>query len=254
MLLEIIVAAVIGISFGNVWTCIFMGFGTTAESRSVGKWFIAGRFIGLMFLGSVISLLRFAAQDAIPTILLIFGLSTIIFGFFMLSKHLIITYFLNDDHPTSSKRTPTDNFVFSLLSLLVVLPQNRKCKGKPHGSQIHPSHHQNKGQGNCKRAWKLEGRFGFILGALRGATPCAKIVVLTPLLVAVGFPQSLLLVAVYASASTVYPIIGYLSADILSKFERYQWAIKILGALILITIGAYTIFKVLMWETTHIGL
>ena len=48
MLLEMMVAAVIGISFGNVWICIFMGFGTSAEHKSAGKWFIAGRFLGLM--------------------------------------------------------------------------------------------------------------------------------------------------------------------------------------------------------------
>ena len=43
MLLELMVAAVIGISFGNAWVCILMSFGARSEEKSVGLWFIAGR-------------------------------------------------------------------------------------------------------------------------------------------------------------------------------------------------------------------
>ncbi|UCG68615.1 MAG: DUF4779 domain-containing protein [Thermoplasmata archaeon] len=257
MLLELIVAATIGISFGNVWTCIFMGFGTSTKNRSVGKWFIAGRFLGLMILGSVISLLRFAAQDAIPIVLLVFGISTITFGLFMLIGHLIKTRFSKEDSHPSTNRSISDNFISSLLSYFMVVPGNQKCKGKKHeihGRGFKGRHHDHKRKEECKKHGNFDKRYGFTLGVLRGATPCLKIVVLTPLLVAFGFPQSLLLIIVYASVSTIYPIIGYLSADILSKFERYQWAFKILGALILITIGIYTIIKVLMWDTAHIGM
>jgi ABC-type nickel/cobalt efflux system permease component RcnA len=257
MLLELIVAATIGISIGNVWTCIFMGFGTSSKNRSVGKWFIAGRFLGLIILGSVISLLRFAAQDAIPIILLVFGISTITFGLFMLFGHLFRTYFSKEDSHPSPNRSISDNFISSLLSYFMVVPGNRKCKGKNqeiHRHDIQRHHPNGRRKKECKKHGDFDKRYGFTLGVLRGATPCLKVVVLTPLLVAFGFPQSLLLILVYASASTVYPIIGYLSADILSKFEKYQWAFKVLGALILITIGIYTIIKVLMWNTTHIGM
>jgi cytochrome c biogenesis protein CcdA len=234
------VAALIGISFGNAWTCIFMSFGTTSENRSIGKWFISGRFLGLLLLGSVISLMRFAAQDATQIILLIFGISTIAFGAFELIRHLMNNKNLFDQSSEKRKRYPSNHMVFSLLSLFVVLPN----KGKPkHG------HHLKKG--HCKKHMALEKRSGFVLGIFRGATPCAKIVVLAPLLVAVGFPTSLLLISVYAAASTIYPVIGYLSADILSKFKKYQYALKIIGALTLIVIGIYTITKVVMWSSIH---
>ncbi len=256
MLLEIMVAAIIGISFGNVWTCIFMGFGTSAEHKRVGKFFIAGRFLGLVFLGSAISLLRFAAQDAIPIILLIFGVSTIFFGLFMLLKHTIKTYFSMEGPHGLLKRSPTDNFILSILSFFMVLPGNKKCRNKSK-SPDHDDHYDNHEpgkRGHCKKRIDFEGKYGFVLGVLRGATPCAKVIVLAPLLVAVGFPFSLLLILVYALISTVYPIIGYLSADVLSKFERYRYALKILGALILISIGIYTIINVVMWDTIHYGL
>lgn len=255
MLLEIMVAAIIGISFGNVWTCIFMGFGTSSEHKSVGKWFIAGRFLGLIILGSIISLLRFAAQDAMPIILSIFGISTILFGLFMIFKHFLKAHFSKEDSHAIVNKNPSDNFVFALLSMFMVLPEKRKCRGKSNEPFDFKTQNTHKpiNQRKCKKYKNFEKRYGFTLGLLRGATPCMKVVVLAPLLVAVGFPSSLLLILVYASISTVYPIIGYLSADLLSKFERYQFALKILGALILIIIGLFTIINVVMWDTNHIG-
>lgn len=257
MLLEIMVAAIIGISFGNVWTCIFMGFGTSAEHKRVGKYFIAGRFLGLLFLGSAISLLRFAAQDAMPILLFIFGISTIFFGLFMLLKHTIKTYFSMGDTHAILKRSPSDNFILSLLSFFMVLPGNKKYLEKSKKSLNHDIHYDNHGprkRGHCKKWIDFEGKYGFFLGVLRGATPCTKVIVLAPLLVAVGFPFSLLLILVYALTSTVYPIIGYLSADLLSKFEKYRYTLKLLGALILISIGIYTIINVVMWDTIHVGM
>jgi cytochrome c biogenesis protein CcdA len=240
MLLEVMVAALIGISFGNAWTCIFMSFGTSSENRSCGKWFIFGRSLGLISLGSVISLMRFAAQDATALILLIFGLSTIAFGVFELVRHLLINKVPSEQSLGKRKRYPSNHLVFSLLSLFVGLPHKGKQKHKKHSKK-----------GHCKKRMVLEKRSGFVLGILRGATPCAKIVVLAPLLVAVGFPSSLLLILVYAATSTVYPVIGYLSADILSKFEKYRFTLKIIGAATLIVIGIYTISKVIMWSSIH---
>ena len=129
MLLEVLVAAVIGISFGNAWACIFMSFGTSSEDRSVGKWFIAGRFLGLIFLGSVISLLRFAAQDVMPYILFAFGISTLMFGFIMLFKHFMRAHFRLEHPSPDSKKKHDDTITMSLLSSLMVFPRNKMNEG-----------------------------------------------------------------------------------------------------------------------------
>ena len=113
--------------------------------------------------------------------------------------------------------------------------------------------HDHRNQGKCKKS-NLDKKIGFALGVLRGATPCIKIIVLAPLLVAVGFPSSMLIILVYASTSTVYPVIGYLSADILSKFEKHQLTLKIIGAVILIAIGVYTIINAMMLGAVHSGI
>ncbi len=256
MLLEILIAAIIGISFGNAWICIFMGFGTTTQHRSAGKWFVGGRFLGLMVLGSIISLFRFAAQDAMPVILLIFGMSTIIFGLFMLFKHSIKNLLFRGHTHANWKKNPREHIISSLLSLFMVMPGNRKCQGGSPTKHLNRNscHHHEHNKGQCDNHRSSQRKYGFYLGVLRGATPCAKVIVLAPLLVAFGFPSSLLLIFVYASASTIYPVIGYLSADLLLKFEKHRFALKILGALTLITLGVYTIIKLVMWDTAHIGI
>ncbi len=250
MILELMVAAVIGISFGNAWVCILMSFGTRSEEKSVGLWFIAGRFLGLIVLGSVISLLRFAAQDVIPLVLLIFGISTLMFGVLILLRHYIES---RNSHP---ERDLSNRFIFSLLSLFMVLPGGQKCKGKSWTHKIHKNQNGHlKGQPGChKRLKNASNRLGFSLGVVRGATPCAKVIVLIPLLVAFGFPQSLPLILVYAATSTVYPVIGYLSADVLTNFEDHRFKLRMLGAIILILMGSYYIIKVLTWDAGHMGM
>jgi hypothetical protein len=192
----------------------------------------------------VISLFRFAAQDAAPVLLLIFGISTLLFGFFMMLKHVAKSVFSREH--LISLPNPREHIISALTSFFFVVPGGGKgrCRGKHHGDS--------KGHHPCRKHRVPEKKYGFVLGVLRGATPCAKIIVLSPLLVAVGFPYALLLVLVYAAASTVYPLIGYLSADLLSKFEGYQFHLKIAGALILIIIGAYSIVNVLLWNTNHL--
>jgi hypothetical protein len=254
MLLEIAVAAVIGISFANAWTCLFMGFGTSTQHKVMGRWFIVGRLLGLGVLGSVISLLRFAAQDAMPALLLIFGISTLMFGAFMMIKHVAGTMF-STEHPMKFPN-PREYVISALLSFFFVVPGGRKTGNGAKGfnGQCGGKHGQGTGGknlGQCKKHRVPEKKYGLILGVLRGATPCAKIIVLSPLLVAVGFPQALLLILVYAAASTVYPVIGYLSADMLSKFEKYQVHLKITGAVVLIIIGAYSIVNVILWNANH---
>ena len=162
---------------------------------------------------------------------------------------------LKKNSKPASARSLSDSVILSLLPIFLVLPKEDGCRGKTHFQKhgIHPNFHNLKKKGECKRHGNKKGKYGFTLGMLRGATPCAKVIVLTPLLVAFGFPASLPLILVYASVSTVYPIIGYLSADILSKFESHKLALRIMGALILIGIGLYTIVKVVMWNTNHLG-
>ncbi|MCX6694677.1 MAG: hypothetical protein NTU61_00055, partial [Candidatus Altiarchaeota archaeon] len=80
---------------------------------------------------------------------------------------------------------------------------------------------------------------GLGMGVLRGMTPCAKIVLILPLIIGVNPVDATVMMLVYALSSSVYPVIGFVSADVFKNiFERRRW-IRFLGAGMLIALGLY---------------
>lgn len=93
------------------------------------------------------------------------------------------------------------------------------------------------------------GLDGFSLGMFRGATPCLKILILTPLLIVSDISTVVLMVVVFALASSIYPIIGLLSASLLEKIVPQKKLIKLIGIAMLIAIGTYYIIRYLLVPT-----
>jgi threonine/homoserine/homoserine lactone efflux protein len=85
---------------------------------------------------------------------------------------------------------------------------------------------------------------GFGLGLFRGfLNPGRKIISLFPLLWGVRVSEGLAISLAYALSSSVYLLIGFFSAEILNKISKYQKQIKIIGAIILILLGIFYVFK-----------
>ena len=59
-----------------------------------------------------------------------------------------------------------------------------------------------------------------ILGFIRGATPCVKIILLLPLIISLPFSESLAVTSTYALSSSLYPIIGIAIASILVNWAK----------------------------------
>jgi hypothetical protein len=111
------------------------------------------------------------------------------------------------------------------------------------------------GHSSCEiRSKDLTKQYSFLLGVLRGATPCLKIFILAPLLIIVDLRLAFLMILIYATGSTVYPMIGFLSANIITNFRKYEAYIQTTGAFVLISIGVFTIIKNLLTPTCPIGL
>ncbi len=203
---ELFAALIIGISFSNALVCILLGFGmTSAENKKAGKYFILGRFLGLVFIGMIIALFGMIFDGYVLYLLILFGVLTIIFGALVIAK---IYYRSKNNHK-----------------------HQKKCASKHYS----------------RRAL-------FLLGAFRGATPCFKIFILAPLLIVVDMQLAFLMILVFASASTLYPVIGFLSANLLSNFRRYDAYVQVTGAVLLISIGTFTIIKQLLAQSCPIGI
>jgi len=85
----------------------------------------------------------------------------------------------------------------------------------------------------------------FLLGSVRGATPCLKILLLAPLILTLPLRDSMILVALYALSSSIYPILGILSASFfgMAAPEERRPQLTRAGAVMMIGIGIYYLYK-----------
>ncbi len=226
---EVAAAAMIGVSFWNSWVCLLLSFGNRTHSKSMALSFILGRFIGIMTLGTIISL--FGLFIDIPTDIytLIFGIITVLFALFIFVKHILPGL-------RRAKRVRRENEGCT------------NCASCPTGCGTE----ERTGCGGCSMhspPGKISGKTGFLYGMLRGATPCLKMLILAPLLITTGFPLAILLTAVFAITSSAYPIIGFLIGDLITQLAalkanpKISFTLNMMSLLTLLGIGIYYMNK-----------
>ncbi len=180
--------------------------------------------MGLVFLGLAIATFSFFAGMPPLYFVAAFGVLSIVFGFIVIMQ--VTGHWDRFTGLFRSKTAPESG--------------NVPNPGKHHG------------KGNCKgpmgegrKMRKFKNSYIFGLGLARGATPCLKIMILVPLLVAVDIYLALAMILVYALVSTVYPVIGFLSGNLLRSVEKHATYVKVAAALTLVAVGVYSIVNVL---------
>ncbi len=106
------------------------------------------------------------------------------------------------------------------------------------------------GKGNAPddRSAKYQGlgtAYIALLGVVRGATPCLKILLLAPLILTLPFHESVIIVGLFAISSSIYSVIGILAGSILGMTvtERRAPQLTRAGAMIMVGIGTYYLYK-----------
>ncbi|WP_455391779.1 hypothetical protein [[Eubacterium] cellulosolvens] len=256
MLEELFAAMLIGLSFSNAFVCIFLAFGvSTLERKRTGVYFILGRFLGLMIIGLIIASIGFIFDSYKIYFMVLFGVLTMAFGGIVIFRMYYRIKYPSTAHNCSNCNTSTTSASATNCT---------SCTGS-NGCSEHNNCNSNSQDGCttssrfCLKSQmpvgsKFTRRYSFLLGVFRGATPCLKIFILAPLLIIVDLWLALLMILVYALASTIYPVIGFLSANLLSNIRKYETHVQITGAIILISIGAYTIIKQLMTQSCTVGI
>ena len=94
------------------------------------------------------------------------------------------------------------------------------------------------------RRKQMEGTVGFGLGLLRGMlNPGRKCVYLVPLIMGAGVLKGMVISFAYGLSSSLYLIIGLLSAGLIRKIVPYRHFIRTMGGAILMIIGIFYIYK-----------
>ncbi len=236
---EILAAFIIGISFSNAWVCVLLGFGTTSgtttEQKNVGLYFIFGRFLGLMILGLIIISIGVIFEGYVSYLIIIFAVSTILFGFAIIVKiyHRLKKH-RGDAVLNLRTHEPEQKHRVSIACHIKrILPKPRTMQRNKISSEGI----------NDAQTLHLSKRYGFFLGVFRGATPCLKMLILTPLLLIVELPLAIVLIMVFAGATTLYPVLGFLTANLFTNFRKYDTYVQVVGASLLIGIGIFTILN-----------
>lgn len=194
--------------------------------------FLGGRFLGIMVLGAFIALFGWFVEIDQRTMLLVFALLSLLFGALVLLKPKKLAGLKLIRHCEVGGCGGCES-----LEAEQQAPEGHDCS----------SCHAN---GNCSHsaagtAASLSSSAVALLGFVRGATPCLKVLLLAPLLLVLPFAEALLLTAVFALASSIYPLIGLLAGDILAVATsgKHKLQFTRVAAMMLVCIGLYYLYK-----------
>jgi len=246
-------AALIGFSFSNTFMCTVIALSTTlGRGLKAGLGFLAGRTVGIMVFGIIMALFGFLIEIDTQVMLYLFGGMTLAFGIVILvfpglSRKIGLIQSCEsgaceecgEGQATASMEGPAGHNCSDC-------PSSANCTLKEGGSE--PGEGRKRGKMLGGQEGRL-GRFGvlgvFTLGAIRGATPCFKVLLLLPLIVSLPFLQSIAVTSTYALSSSLYPIAGIaiasIAGDIFSpKLRKY---LAMVGAATMVGIGIYFLYK-----------
>ena len=244
----LLAAALIGFGFGNAFLCSLVAFGSTAgRGGRVCAAFIGGRFIGIMALGVVIALFGWYMDLNSRLMLLLFAVLSLIFGVLVLlcPKGLARLRLLRRceaggcGSSCDTAQSQIDGSVHDCSSCAA----SGSCALESSQAGSQPTvqgHHR-----GLAKYHNLGTTPILFLGFVRGATPCLKILLLVPLILTLPFPDAMLLTAVFALSSTIYPTIGILGAGVLGTAvsERRVPQLTRAAAVVMIGIGVYYLYK-----------
>jgi hypothetical protein len=218
-----------------------------------GIGFFLGRILGILVIGIILALFGFYFEIDTRSMLYIFGALTSAFGLFILifprfSSKLRILRSCEagacdecDKHDEDAAAHDCSSCPASG-SCPSSSPARERAGIREHGRSIL--------SGTSNRFGSLGVLGVFIMGVIRGATPCLKLILLLPLIISLPFLESLAITSTYALSSSLYPIMGISVAMIIGNFSprRITKYLVKAGALSMVIIGIYFIYKA--WNYT----
>lgn len=194
---------ILGLSVEGVVLCPFFAFGLSLSDKLAGLRFLLGRLLGLICFGGLVSLLGKAVHIDERVINLIFGLSIIALGLYR------------------SVNLDGTDLGWKLRVLKVRLGIRNRCNGK-----------------------KKPDRAGFGLGLFRGlCNPGRKYLYLAPFLLDLGVFKGLAVSFVYGVSSSVYLLLGFISAGFVNRLVTHKHQLNVFGGILLVMVGGYYVWK-----------
>jgi len=213
-------AAVLGLSFGNLWICVLLVFSLQTANRATAAGYLAGRAAALVALCLVVALLGRAVE--LPHALLhgLAGVLLLGFSSYLLALHVFgwvppwrrassshEVAAQDCDHHCASCSLRDDPAAHAACGDCgdhgICSAEEPEVRGltvaarRSHGKRT-------AGEASAAGFWP-----GATLGAVRGAAMCSKLVVLLPLLLSSAWHEALGVGLVFSATSSIYPLLGF---------------------------------------------
>lgn len=251
MIAEAAAAAMVGVSFSNSWVCLLLSLGARAHSKKMAASFIAGRFMGILVLGTIFAL--FGVFVDIPTryYSIVFAVLTLVFAGYIFLRHVLPGLTIVNKWPVLKK---------ICLDCPSVHGSSKPRSNKEHAPTT--AEDCNSSCSDCSKCSKktdISTKGGLIYGLLRGATPCLKMLILAPLLITTTLPTAFIILVVFAVTSSAYPLIGFLAGGIITQvasLKRSPTTMLVMNAFsmfVLLGLGIYYVYKFFFMETCSAG-
>ncbi|UCC92522.1 MAG: hypothetical protein JSW25_07600 [Thermoplasmata archaeon] len=234
---EVAVAAMVGLALSDAWLCLFMGASFATADRRMSWGFLAGRTIGVTALLMAIGLLGATLLPSKEWLVIIFAVCTlgvaVVLALSLYRPGLLGGGCSQEVNVSCDGGEPDGTGC------------DQGCDGCGASEEIH-------GVGTCghmpqglvrrlsdQSPWVA----GLSLGAVRGAMPCLKVLIITPLLV-VSPPTTVVLMALaFALTSSVYPLIGLVSGRTVANLSDNGRRLRLIGALGVAAVGVVLLVR-----------
>lgn len=233
---EVGVAAMVGLALSDAWLCLFMGASFATADRRMSWGFMVGRTLGVLALLLAIGLLGASLLPSKEWLVVLFAASTIgvalVLAVSVYRPRLLGGRCAHDTKVACDGGEPDGTGC------------GQGCEGcgaahaVPEGGCAHLP------QGLVRR---LSGQSpwvaGIALGGVRGAMPCLKVLIITPLLV-VSPPATVVAMALaFTLTSAIYPLIGLVSGRTVTSLSDQGRRLRLVGALGVAAVGVVTLVR-----------
>lgn len=227
---EVGVAAMVGLALSDAWLCLFMGASFATADRRMSWGFMVGRTVGVMALLLVIGLLGATLLPSKEWLVVLFAASTLgvalVLAVSVYRPGLLGGGCAHDTNVSCDGGEPDGTGC------------GQGCEGCGADDAVEGGGCAHMPQGLVRR---LSGQSplvaGLSIGAVRGAMPCLKVLIITPLLI-VSPPVTVMAMAVaFALTSSIYPLIGLVSGRTITSMGNNGRRVRLAGALGVAAVG-----------------
>lgn len=245
---DYVVAAVLGLSFGNLWLCALLVFSLQTSNRRTATGYLLGRFVAILLLSLIVATAGKLVVIERDILNLVSGALLVVFAGWLAATRLWgwVPFWRQ-----VGRTEGTD--------------VHQHCDGECDTCPAHAHSAYASACDSCddkglcdaeepevealtraaRMSWSRQvpddrpsGLLaGVSLGAVRGAAMCTKLIVLVPILLTASLPKAAGLGLTFSVTSSIYPLIGFAFGAVALKLVRYKRALVAVAVALLLVAG-----------------